>query len=207
MPRAPFLNLSADKQAAIVSAATAEFAEHGYRGASTNRIVAEVGISKGSLFYYFDGKDDLYLHVYEQWAKAFAAELERHRDKWSRDLLQRLRIMTESGLDILVRDPGAFRLQASFLEPEVTHLRERYTAEHARDAVDEFHDWFGDIDRSMLRYDWATTMRLVMWTYLGMKTELIYMRPLPGDPSDFKKTFMERLDLVINVLRQALYVE
>ncbi|MFT4163995.1 MAG: TetR/AcrR family transcriptional regulator [Microlunatus sp.] len=44
-------------------AAVDEFAAHGFHDASLNRVIEAAGISKGSLYYYFDGKDDLYVHT------------------------------------------------------------------------------------------------------------------------------------------------
>lgn len=40
-----------------------EFAARGYYEASLNRVIEAAGISKGSMYYYFDGKEDLYVHV------------------------------------------------------------------------------------------------------------------------------------------------
>lgn len=45
---------------AILSAACAELAEHGFEKASTNRIVERSGASKGVLYYHFDDKRDLF---------------------------------------------------------------------------------------------------------------------------------------------------
>jgi AcrR family transcriptional regulator len=44
-------------------AAVDEFATHGFNAASLNRIIEAAGISKGSMYYYFDGKEELYGHV------------------------------------------------------------------------------------------------------------------------------------------------
>ncbi|HTL42203.1 MAG TPA: TetR/AcrR family transcriptional regulator [Pseudolysinimonas sp.] len=63
MPRPRFDKLTAGQQAAILEAAAAEFAAHGYAGASLNRIIDAAKISKGSMYYYFDDKEDLYAHV------------------------------------------------------------------------------------------------------------------------------------------------
>jgi AcrR family transcriptional regulator len=41
----------------------AEFAAHGFQDASLNRLIESAGISKGSMYYYFDGKEDLYAYV------------------------------------------------------------------------------------------------------------------------------------------------
>jgi AcrR family transcriptional regulator len=63
MPRPRFHRLAPEQQAAILDAALDEFAAHGYRDASLNRIIARARISKGSMYYYFDGKEDLYAHL------------------------------------------------------------------------------------------------------------------------------------------------
>ncbi len=36
---------------------------HGFDGASLNRIIETTGSSKGAMYYYFDGKEDLYVDV------------------------------------------------------------------------------------------------------------------------------------------------
>jgi AcrR family transcriptional regulator len=63
MPRPRFHKLPLEQQGAILRAALDEFAAHGFDAASLNRIIDEAGISKGSMYYYFDGKEDLYAHV------------------------------------------------------------------------------------------------------------------------------------------------
>jgi AcrR family transcriptional regulator len=66
VPRPRFAKLRAQQQETILRAALAEFAAHGFADASLNRIIEAAGISKGSLYYYFDSKEDLYAHVARQ---------------------------------------------------------------------------------------------------------------------------------------------
>ena len=63
MPRPRFHKLPPAQQQAIVRAAFDEFATHGFRAASLNRIIDAAEISKGSMYYYFDDKAELYVHV------------------------------------------------------------------------------------------------------------------------------------------------
>jgi AcrR family transcriptional regulator len=63
MVRRRFARLSPVQQQAILHAAVDEFAARGFHDASLNRIIDAAGISKGSLYYYFDGKEDLYAYV------------------------------------------------------------------------------------------------------------------------------------------------
>ena len=60
MPLPRFEKLDQPRKDSILAAAVEEFAEHGFAGASYNRIIAGAGISKGAMYYYFADKDDLY---------------------------------------------------------------------------------------------------------------------------------------------------
>jgi len=63
VPRPRFHKLLPGQQAAILRAALDEFAAHGFSAASLNQIIDAAGISKGSMYYYFDDKEELYAHV------------------------------------------------------------------------------------------------------------------------------------------------
>jgi len=65
VPRATWARLSEDRRQAVLNAAEAEFAKRGFSAGSLNTIVREAGISKGSLFQYFQDKADLYTHLVE----------------------------------------------------------------------------------------------------------------------------------------------
>lgn len=51
--------LSREKRQALIDAAVDEFNEHGLENASFNRIIERSGISKGTVYYYFENKDAL----------------------------------------------------------------------------------------------------------------------------------------------------
>jgi AcrR family transcriptional regulator len=63
MVRPRFAKLPPEQQESILAVALEEFAGRGYYEASLNRVIEAAGISKGSMYYYFDGKEDLYVHV------------------------------------------------------------------------------------------------------------------------------------------------
>jgi AcrR family transcriptional regulator len=63
VPKQTFLNLPDAKRNAILEVAIAEFSEHDYQNASISRIVAQLGIAKGSFYQYFEDKRDLYLYL------------------------------------------------------------------------------------------------------------------------------------------------
>ena len=63
MPKQTFFNLPDEKREVIINAAVDEFAEYGLENASTNRIVANSGISKGSFYQYFEDKQDVFMYL------------------------------------------------------------------------------------------------------------------------------------------------
>ncbi len=58
--------LDAERQRRLFESAAAEFAAHGFDGASLNRILEKSGMSKSSLYYYFDDKADLFTTLIER---------------------------------------------------------------------------------------------------------------------------------------------
>src|SRR4030042_3679197 len=70
---ATFRHLPPDKQERVLDAALAEFADQGYQGASLNRLVAQAGIAKGSLYQYFPNKEGVFYYVFQ-----YALKLVRH---------------------------------------------------------------------------------------------------------------------------------
>ena len=66
MVRDRFENLDSDKQERLFVAAADEFSDRGFDGASLNRIIDRAGMSKGSLYYYFNDKSDLFATVVER---------------------------------------------------------------------------------------------------------------------------------------------
>lgn len=61
MPKQTFFNLNRKKRLRIIRAALTEFAEHGYQNANLDRIVSKAGIPKGSLYQYFENKEDFFI--------------------------------------------------------------------------------------------------------------------------------------------------
>ena len=51
---------------ALLTAARALFAEHGYAGVATEEVVRRAGVTRGALYHYFRDKQDLFRAVFEQ---------------------------------------------------------------------------------------------------------------------------------------------
>ncbi len=66
MSRPRFEKLDPERQERLFESAAEEFGEKGYDAASLNRILERSGMSKSSLYYYFDDKADLFTTVLER---------------------------------------------------------------------------------------------------------------------------------------------
>jgi AcrR family transcriptional regulator len=137
MVRKRFENLDAEAQERIFAAAAAEFAERGYEAASINRILAAAEMSKGSLYYYFEDKADLFAAVVERatagmLAAAGGLALD---DLTAENYWDRLGLLVQRSGEFLSRHDWAARLVRSILRAPgsaasagVAQAAERWTA-------------------------------------------------------------------------------
>jgi AcrR family transcriptional regulator len=63
MPKQTFFNLSDEKRKMIINISLEEFAGNSYESASLSRIVEKAGIAKGSMYQYFENKEELYSYL------------------------------------------------------------------------------------------------------------------------------------------------
>jgi AcrR family transcriptional regulator len=63
MARPRFRKLDRETRHRILETAAEEFAARGFEGTSLNQLIDRLGLSKGSFYYYFDDKADLFTTV------------------------------------------------------------------------------------------------------------------------------------------------
>ncbi len=162
MPKPTFLNLPPDKRRRFVDAALNEFALRDYRAASVGRIVDAVGIAKGSVYQYFDGKLDLYRYLVDLAAETKFRHIDARLASDAPDFFSQYRQATFHGARFDFSEPRyASLLYHATYEPsipETAKVSERLRAtSHAylRGLVDAGvarGDLRADIDRDMTVY-------------------------------------------------------
>lgn len=70
-----------ETQGIFLALARLEFATHGYAKASTNRIVEQSGMARGSLYYHFKDKEDLFRAIYTRLTTDSNDEISAFLDK------------------------------------------------------------------------------------------------------------------------------
>lgn len=103
-----FLNLKPEKRQRILNAAMKEFAQKGFKNASTDVIVKEAGISKGALFHYFNNKKDLFLFLYDYTMDVLMNEMLPKFDFNEKDVFNRILQGSRLKLEILKMYPEMY---------------------------------------------------------------------------------------------------
>tara|TARA_R110002049_G_scaffold89088_2_gene224470 strand:- start:490 stop:1245 length:756 start_codon:yes stop_codon:yes gene_type:complete len=93
----------------ILTIATEEFAAHGLAGANINVIAQRTSTSKRMIYYYFEGKEGLYMRVLER-VYSSLRESEKALDVTSLDPVPALKRLTEATFDSHVNNPQFIRL-------------------------------------------------------------------------------------------------
>jgi AcrR family transcriptional regulator len=126
-------------QAEILEAATREFAESGYAGARVDDIAAKTRTTKRMIYYYFGGKEGLYLQVLEN-AYLGIRKLEQQVDVDHLDPTEALRRLAEITFDHHESHQDFIRLVSIENIHHADHLkRSDLRASLAAPALDVLH--------------------------------------------------------------------
>jgi AcrR family transcriptional regulator len=107
--RAPQQRDAERTRAEILDVATREFAEQGYSGARVDEIAAKTRTTKRMIYYYFGGKEQLYVTALER-AYARIRGLEKQLDVEHLDPVQAIRALAELTFDHHEANPDFLRL-------------------------------------------------------------------------------------------------
>jgi len=137
--RSTFRQLPRQKRERVLDAALAEFAEQGYQAASLNRLVAQAGIAKGSLYQYFPNKEGIFRHIF-----GFALEqVRRTLTKVKEETLEesffvRLEKSLLAGVRFLREHPRIYSLYLKIQFDKNIPFREELLAAVRRHAAEYF---------------------------------------------------------------------
>lgn len=202
-----FYSLSEEKQELIVGAAKKEFSSAGYRLASTNRITKEAGISKGSLFYYFGSKEQLYFHLIKKANEGLMGRLKPLFSSMSPDLVERLRSVAEAYLDLYLEDQETYVFLMTMADRENRELVEKYMIQSQDESNRSMALIFQGIDTEPLRFGMEDVVRVITWTLTGLKEQLFSGRETPFEAGEFKENFMKDFNVLLDVIASGIYKE
>jgi TetR/AcrR family fatty acid metabolism transcriptional regulator len=91
------------KRERILRAATDVFARNGYFNAKVSEIAKTAGVADGTIYLYFDGKEDLLVTIFREHTRNYLQSLEREMATINRPE-ERLRVAIRHHLETLGRD-------------------------------------------------------------------------------------------------------
>ena len=152
MPTTTFANLLPAKRAAFLDAALDEFSARDFETASISRIVANLGIAKGSVYQYFADKSELYVHLVEHAEGVLLAALtEDGQPPEGADFFATLRFLMSRTVVAARRNPRESRLlERAYRNPalssEETTRRSASTRRACLGALVEAAQRQGEVD-------------------------------------------------------------
>ena len=191
MPPRP--DVSAERRAQIIKAALACFSSKGFTNTTMDDIVAESGLSKGSLYWYFDSKDSLFAAVvaslFEDFGQVAMAEIETHETA-----SERLRAIGRDMVDLCRNAQGLFGL---FLEFWAQSSRREEVSQFWTSMLLEYEDWATQIIEDGVRsgefrpVDAENLVWAIMAAYDGLAAYAMMMPDL--DVAKASEAFVETL--------------
>lgn len=173
---AKFNSLDTEKQKKIIVAALKEFAANGYELASTNQIVEEAGISKGSLFYYFKTKKELYKYLIDYSLDYIRAEFLNKIDFKEEDLIEKYKKLSKQKLQAYMANPHVFNfLGTIYIQQQKVDLPDDLLQKLIKTQEESVSRIFNNIDSSLFRDDLSSdqVIKLIRWSIEGYQNELI----------------------------------
>ncbi|MCF6464873.1 TetR/AcrR family transcriptional regulator [Clostridium sp. Cult2] len=123
---------SFEKRDELVNVAMVEFGEKGYENASLNNILKEAGISKGTFYYHYKNKEDLYMHLIDIIAEEklkFISERMGSID-FNDDVFEVLKRLMTMGMKFAYKNPNINKFSQSFIKdggtPTHNKIMEKY---------------------------------------------------------------------------------
>jgi len=163
-----FFSLEPEKQERIINAALKEFTRNGYEKASTNEIIKEAGISKGSLFSYFNSKKELYLFLFD-YVSDIINKIYTEVDWNETELFERMKQIGLVKYRIMKQYPKAFDFLKSVPKENAPEVKAELDAIGRKLIEDGMEISCKDIDLTKFRddMDMGKMMDIITWTIMS----------------------------------------
>ena len=206
-----FHSLEAEKKERIINAALDEIASKGFKKASTNAIVEKAGISKGTLFYYFGSKEELFDFLCDyalEFAKReYVDKFEEHMK--TGDFIERQKIRAELKRQLMSAHPRVAKFYESFFIPGNAEYLKKYT-----ETINETREIVGksvyeNIDYSLFRDDigHGKIMGYMQWLFESYEKEITDRLVAAGAESIDMENMFREFNEFLNDLRKMFYKE
>ena len=154
------------KQSLILHAALHEFANKGYKKASTNSIVKQAGVSKGLLFHYFISKKELFITIHQHILDVFNDEFNDCVNFENRDVLERLSDATVCKTNSYIQHPVFVKFLQAVSNCKDEEIRHRCYKQNQLSVQSTYKKLFDNIDYFLFidNIDVKKSLNVVRWS-------------------------------------------
>lgn len=202
-----FLQLEPEKQTRIINAAIKVFSEKRYKDASTDEIVKEAGISKGSLFHYFQNKKDLYHFLYNHVCEILVDEFYGIINLSDRDFLQRWRQVLKIKLGLLKKYPDITNFIKNLQNEDDEDIKKYFGVKYQEISTEFYTKILKDIDTSAFRedIDIEKTINIIIWTLESYGQKQQALLKLDNIDTQYYDRAISELDDYMSLFEKCFY--
>lgn len=171
-----FEELPAERRQQLLSACIHEFAQHGYRGASTDRMAKAAGVSKGLLFYHFKNKKNLYLYIVNYAANTMIEKLSNLRSEIKGDFFDKLVQTGFLKLRLGWEEPELYKIIFESYTQTPADIKEELRQQYDATFADTRQHYYRELDPALLKEGVDPKMAVDV---LMLLMEGMYYRKLP----------------------------
>lgn len=205
MPTKLFFELNDDKQRKIISVGISEFAVHGYSNASTNTIVRNCGISKGSLFKYFANKEDLYFYILDIITAELIENIEKEAINLSLELYQRVIDYATLEFSWYIKNPEKSKMIIGAFTESDTEIYQKTAKRYGDKEINIYYKLLQDVDLNNFRWDRKRTIDILKWFLKGFNED--FLRNIQLDSNAFeclRNEYVKSLTEYLEILKNGL---
>ena len=204
MPKKLFFELDKEKQDRIIKAAITEFAEYGYENSSTNRIVKNCAISKGSLFKYFENKEEMYFFLIDTVMADMAKDMSDKISSLSSNLYERVIEYSAVEISWYCKNPIKGRFIIGIAKESGSDIGEKIINRYGKKSNDIYHDLLNEIDDSCIKQNKERSGDILKWVLEGFNSSFLENASIDCDIEMLKEKYIRELKEYLNILKNGL---
>lgn len=205
MPTKLFFELNPDKKMKIINIGISEFATYGFSKSSTNRIVKHSEISKGSLFKYFDSKEEFFFFILDTVTAELSENLDKATSGLSQELFQRVIDYSVAEFSWYIHNPEKSKLVIMAFSPNDAEIYPKVLARYGQKEQNIYYKLLEDINVDNFQGDRKMTIDILKWFLKGFNEDFI--RSVQTEQQNFEsvknnyiKSLMAHMDMLKNGL-------
>ncbi len=196
-----------DKKEELLKSALIEFSENSYDDASLNNILVDVGLSKGSFYYHFQNKQDLYLFLISEVTNAKMDFMSKEMKNYGSDLTDRnifslLKIYGRMGFKFAKTHPLYYQFANKYIKEKNTQVKDnakKYIEPVSNSLLNDLIS--NAISKGELRNDFSVEFTTKLFIHLFKNyDEIVFQDTDNLEVDEMVKVYDDYLDFIENGL-------